>query len=311
LGDRAKVLGWRDDIAALMRWSSIIVTKGGPTTLAEALSQARPVLISHALPGQERGNITVVRRSGAGRYTPQVGDLVRAVAGHHRERPKAETTQAEWWGSASKRVVEHILAAHARSNSTLRPLASTDEQATLGGGVIYNPISGERIIIRENGAQNGGALMTFDHFMPPGGHVPARHVHPIQEERFTVVEGQMRFRLGRRTSIIANPGDTVVVPAGTAHWFGNAGTGISHAFVEVRPALRMAELFETAASMDPARQFLGLQVPRLTDLALFMMEFRRELAVPDVPAFLVRALLAPLAWLGRRRGHTVRPESGG
>src|SRR5437588_6297288 len=92
------------------------------------------------------------------------------------------------------------------------------------GRVIDNPISGERIVIRESGAQTGGRLLSFDLFLPPGGHVPARHVHPVQEEQFTVVAGRMRFRLGPfgRRTIQAHPGDTVLVPAGTAHWFGNA-----------------------------------------------------------------------------------------
>jgi quercetin dioxygenase-like cupin family protein len=153
--------------------------------------------------------------------------------------------------------------------------------------------------------QTGGRLLAFDLFLPPGAHVPARHVHPVQEERFTVVAGRMRFRLGRfgRRTIMADPGDTVLVAAGTAHWFGNAGAGVAHARVEVRPALRMEELFESAAAMGRARLFPGARLPRLSDLALFLIEFQRELAVPDVPAFLVRALLAPLAWLGRRRGR--------
>jgi quercetin dioxygenase-like cupin family protein len=170
------------------------------------------------------------------------------------------------------------------------------------GHVIDNPISGERIVIRESGAQTGGRLLSFDLFLPPGGHVPARHVHPIQEEQFTVVAGRMRFRLGRRT-ILAHPGDTVLVPAGTAHWFGNAGAGVAHARVEVRPALRMEELFESAAAMGRAKPFPGVRLPWPSDLALFLIEFQRELGVPDVPASLVRALLAPLAWLGRRRGR--------
>jgi quercetin dioxygenase-like cupin family protein len=182
---------------------------------------------------------------------------------------------------------------------------TSSETIPAAGQVITNPISGERIVIRESAAQTGGRLLSFDLFLPPGTHVPARHVHPVQEERFTVVAGRMRFRLGRfgRRTIMADRGDTVLVPAGTAHWFGNAGAGVAHARVEVRPALRMEELFESAAAMGRARLFPGARLPRPSDLALFLLAFQRELAVPDVPAFVVRALLAPLAWLGRRRGR--------
>src|SRR5689334_15211043 len=62
--------------------------------------------------------------------------------------------------------------------------------------VIVNPISGERIIIRVSGAETGGELLVFDLYLPPGGHVPAGHTHPSQEERFTLIEGLMRFRVG-------------------------------------------------------------------------------------------------------------------
>jgi len=176
----------------------------------------------------------------------------------------------------------------------------------LAGRVIDNPISGERIVIRESGAQTGGQLLSFDLFLPPGGHVPAGHVHPVQEERFTVVAGLMRFRLGRRT-ILAHPGETVLVPAGTAHWFGNPGAEVAHSRVEVRPALRMEEFFEMTEALGSAGHLGGTRLPRLSDLAHILLEFQREVAVPHVPRFLVRALLAPLAWLGRRRGRDAEP----
>lgn len=178
------------------------------------------------------------------------------------------------------------------------------------GHVIDNPISGERIVIRESGAQTGGELLSFDLFLPPGGHVPARHAHPEQEERFTVVAGRIRFRLGRRT-ILARPGDTVLVPVGTAHWFGNDGAEVAHALVEVRPALRLDEAFEASAAMGRARHYPGTRLPLLTDLARYLLEFRRELAVPDLPAPLLGPLLIPLARLGRRRGDGGRQVGAG
>lgn len=173
------------------------------------------------------------------------------------------------------------------------------------GRVIENPISGERIVIRESGDANGGRLLAFDLFLPPGGHVPASHAHPFQEERFSVIAGRMRFRRGRRT-VLAGPGETVIIQPGTAHWFGNPGPGTSQARVEVRPALRMEELFERTEAAGSAGRFLGTRLPRLTDLALVLLDFQRELAVPGVPAVVVRAALAPLAWLARRRDRGWR-----
>jgi len=160
-------------------------------------------------------------------------------------------------------------------------------------------ISGERIVIRESGKNNGGELMSFDLFLPPGAHVPAGHVHPVQEERFTIVAGRMRFRLGRRT-ILARPGETVRVPAGSDHWFGNDGEETSHARVEVRPALRMEELLEATAALGQAGHIPGTRLPLPSRLAVVLLDFHRELAIPHVSPLLTRVALAPLAWLGRR-----------
>lgn len=168
--------------------------------------------------------------------------------------------------------------------------------------VLDNPRSGERIVIRQSAADTEGRLLVFDLSLPPGGHVPAGHVHPRQEERFNVVEGRVRFRLGRRT-ILAGPGDTLTVPSGAAHWFGNCGTSVARLRVEVRPALRMEELLEATVDRAVAPTTWWA---RLVDQALLVFDFQSELAVPMVPAGLVMAVLSPLVWLRERlnlRGH--------
>lgn len=192
------------------------------------------------------------------------------------------------------------------------PASAVDEvgEAVAVGREIVNPISGERIIIRQSGAQTGGQLLEFDLYLPPGGHVPARHAHPSQEERFTVVAGRMRFRLGRR-AFVAQPGETITIPVGVAHWFGAAGGQAAQARVQVRPALRMQELFEMteALSQSTAGAAHGAWLARLSDLAHVVLEYQREVAVPHIPAPVVRVTLAPLAWLGRRRSRRATPAS--
>jgi quercetin dioxygenase-like cupin family protein len=170
------------------------------------------------------------------------------------------------------------------------------------GRVIHNPVSGERIVIRTSAAETNGQLLVFDLTLPPGGHVPARHAHPIQEERFTVLEGRMRFSFAGKTRVV-KPGERVVVPKGEAHWFGNPGPEPSLARVEVRPALRTQEFFEANETIAQAGHFLGTRLPRLSDLAAVLLEYEREVSVPNVPASVVRRVLAPLAWIGRRRSR--------
>lgn len=170
------------------------------------------------------------------------------------------------------------------------------------GQIIDHPTSGERLIVRRPAASTGGRLFSFELTLAPGGHVPASHVHPRQEESFTLLEGRMRFRRGSR-SILATAGQTVVVPPGTVHRFRNDGDGaIARALVEVRPALRMEELFETMADLAREHRTLPNGMPRPLDFALFLQEFRQELQIPFLPAAVVRVGLAPLRWAAEQRG---------
>ena len=181
-------------------------------------------------------------------------------------------------------------------------MAGIHEKLEETGRVIVNPVSGERIVVRQSGRDTDGRLLAFDLFLPPGGHVPAGHAHPVQQERFTLIEGSMRFRLGRRT-IVAIPGDSIAIPPGTPHWFGNAGPSVAHARVEVQPALRMEEFFEATEEIGRAGHIPGTKLPRLSDLARVMLEYRREVAAPYVPALVFAILLAPFAWFGNRRAR--------
>src|SRR4051812_40354012 len=171
----------------------------------------------------------------------------------------------------------------------------------LPGQTLHNPVSGERITFRTTAAQSGGELLAIDLELPPGGHVPGPlHIHPQQEERFEVVSGTMRFRLGRKR-VMAGPGEVVVVPAGVRHDFANAGDTDALVRVEVRPALEMERLFETAVRLaEDGRTMLG-GIPRPLDLALFVREFEDEVQAAFPPRFVQRVALAPLAFLARRR----------
>jgi quercetin dioxygenase-like cupin family protein len=173
------------------------------------------------------------------------------------------------------------------------------------GQTIDNPVSGERITFVRTAADTDGALLEFELALAADGRVPGAHVHPEQEERFRVLEGTMRFRLGLRT-IVAQAGDSVTVPAGRAHKFSNAGDGPARARVEVVPALAMEDLLATTADLAREGKVLRSGMPKPLHLALFVQRFRREVRAPFPPAPFVHALTAPLAALARHRGHAAR-----
>jgi quercetin dioxygenase-like cupin family protein len=171
--------------------------------------------------------------------------------------------------------------------------------------IIDNPVTGERIEFLRRSADTGGALLEFELVLAPDGRVPGAHVHPEQEERFLVLEGTMRFRLGLRT-IVARPGDELVVPAGRVHRFANGGEEPARVRVQVEPALDMEDLLVTTAELAHEGKVLRSGMPKPLHLALFVQRFRREVRAPFPPAWIVRPLLAPLAAIARSRGHHER-----
>ena len=162
------------------------------------------------------------------------------------------------------------------------------------GQTLENPVTGERFTFTETAATTGGELLAFDFALRPGGAVPIPHVHPIQTERFEVVSGRMRFRVGPRT-VIAEAGDVVEVAPGVMHSFANAGDDEARLRVEVRPALRMEEMFAEVVGLARAGRMTRRGLPRnpleLADLA---RRYDQEAHAPFIGVGLQRLLLAPL-----------------
>jgi hypothetical protein len=105
---------------------------------------------------------------------------------------------------------------------------------------------------------------------------------------------------GLRT-IVAEAGETVVVPAGKIHNFAQYGDEPSQCRVEIRPALKMEQLFETTVRLAEEGRTNKKGMPKPLDLSLFVEEFKDEVKAPFPPAPAVRALITPLRALARRR----------
>ncbi len=175
------------------------------------------------------------------------------------------------------------------------------------GQTLENPVTGERFTFTHTAASTGGELLAFDFALRPGGAVPIPHVHPIQTERFEVVDGLMRFRVGLRTRI-ARPGDVVEVAPGVAHSFANAGPDEARLRVEVRPALAMEDMFAEVVEMAEAGRMTRRGLPRSPlELAVLARKYDQEAHAPLLGFRLQRVLLAPLVFLARKR-RRGRPD---
>lgn len=103
--------------------------------------------------------------------------------------------------------------------------------------------------------------------------------------------------------MIAEPGDVVEVEPGVSHSFANAGDEEAKLRVEVRPALRMEEMFAEVIAMARSGRMNKRGMPRnLLDLALLARTYDQEAHAPLMNVAVQRLLLAPLVFFARRRG---------
>ena len=112
---------------------------------------------------------------------------------------------------------------------------------------FFNPATGEWIEYTAVAEDNNGGLVRFTWRSVPGG-VISEHIHPNQEEQFTIVSGEATFTVNAEQHI-ATAGQTIVVPTGVPHSEGNLGTVEITGVVELRPALHTKEFHEALAGL--------------------------------------------------------------
>lgn len=166
---------------------------------------------------------------------------------------------------------------------------------------FFNPATGELITFIDTAETTSGELARFAWKSVPGG-VITEHVHPRQEERFTITSGQARFTINGQARH-ARAGETLVVPAGVPHSEGNPGTENIEGIVELRPALRAKEWHEALAGLVADFPTTPRGAPRnVLQLGITFWHFRHESRVTSPPAWIQNLILPPLWALARALG---------
>lgn len=113
-----RVEGFVHNMHEWMRAADLLVSKAGPSTISEALVLGLPMVLSGALPGQERPNVDYVVQAGAAVWAPTTSQVTRAVRelltpGTMRMRLAHMAARARTLArpNASRRIAETVWAA--------------------------------------------------------------------------------------------------------------------------------------------------------------------------------------------------------
>jgi quercetin dioxygenase-like cupin family protein len=170
------------------------------------------------------------------------------------------------------------------------------------GDRLENPVTGEILVFHRTSAETNGESVLVETILRPDGFVAAPHVHPHQTERFEVLQGRVGLRVGGK-EVIAGPGDTIVVPAGTPHRFWNAGRDEARFLCEVRPALGFESLIEMMFTLAAQGRTNRKGMPNPLRLAVIAKGHFDTVRLPFPPAAIQRVALALAAPLGRALGY--------
>jgi mannose-6-phosphate isomerase-like protein (cupin superfamily) len=96
------------------------------------------------------------------------------------------------------------------------------------GGIILGPgegktieVPGHPITYKATKEDTGGAYSVLE--VTVMGEGPPQHIHKAEEEAFYILEGEVNIQMGDQT-IRGMVGSFVLIPRGTVHTFGNAGS---------------------------------------------------------------------------------------
>ncbi|MDX6583919.1 MAG: hypothetical protein QOI10_3103 [Solirubrobacterales bacterium] len=133
-----------------------------------------------------------------------------------------------------------------------------------------------------------------------GGKPPPKHLHPIQDEHFRVLEGALYFRLGSVERDLA-AGEEIDVPAGVPHQVWNPHDEPARVSWETRPAGRTERWFRAVDALN--REAGEGKTPSPLAFATLLSEYRDTFRLTVGPDPLVGPAIKALGALGRLRGH--------
>jgi len=173
----------------------------------------------------------------------------------------------------------------------------------VAGSELWNPATRLRTVFRETAGSTGGEMLQVDWIGAPGWTTGADHVHRLQEERFEVLSGTLGLRVeGVEDSY--GPGELIVAAAGAPHAAWNAGGGDVHVLVDFRPALRTEVALEALAGLAREGRTTRSGAPRNPlQGAVLLRHFEDEIYFARPPLAVQRAILGPLAAVGRALGY--------
>jgi quercetin dioxygenase-like cupin family protein len=158
--------------------------------------------------------------------------------------------------------------------------------------IIHNPVTGETLYVLESTPE----VFKIAFRLRPGGAVAAAHYHPSQEQKISVLAGELHCRVGRER-IVIRAGETARIPPGTVHDQSNPTETEAVAIEELRPGARAHTMFRVLFALAWDGRTNSRGYPDLLIAAAFLEEFNDVVRPARSSERALFALLAPVSRL--------------
>jgi quercetin dioxygenase-like cupin family protein len=142
-----------------------------------------------------------------------------------------------------------------------------------------------------------GDNLFVDTWLEPGGALPP-HFHPNQEERWSVVDGEVRFQLGKDKRVLRPEDGEVIVRPGTVHGLESISDTDTHLRCHAVPALGLQAFLEDSAAAAREGLFMRGGIPKSLRgarwAARFLKRHREDVVMTFPPRFVQSALIGLL-----------------
>src|SRR5689334_8608249 len=148
---------------------------------------------------------------------------------------------------------------------------------------------GEQLTFLKLVETENGELLEVENKVKPGAG-PPMHVHHVQDESLTIIQGRLGAQIAGQQPTFHGPGETITFKRGVPHKFWNAGEDMLYCKGWISPANNivyfLTEIFRST-------KLNGAHRPSMFDGAFLQTRFRSEFDLVEIPAF-VKTVIFPI-----------------
>jgi quercetin dioxygenase-like cupin family protein len=165
--------------------------------------------------------------------------------------------------------------------------------------IIRNEKTGQDILFLKTGKDTNGTLLEMEAIFNPHSKEPIAHYHPIQQEDFKVLAGQLTVRINDQLKVLY-AGDRLHVAPNAVHAMWNNSDEKTIVNWQVRPAINSEHFFETMAGLAADDKTDANGKPALLQAALTVSQFSNVFRMAK-PSYTVQKIvfkmLKPFAYI--------------